>query len=277
MDGWRFEETKMDNLVTWTSLLFEPRLFLFGKITAFLSRNNISSPLFTVYLASNCCRSRSFAESRWRQKVFFDDKRLFVVSTFRLWGWCDSGKRQGMSKQIRYLQAIWVDLSSYSWIACAYIRVCVQRRTVNLRYWPSVRFRWLVIDQVLFCVFMDREEEVNKNGSQYLAILTKQFFQDQRGKSRRAGNRPISSTQVANQNTLFALSYFFSLCYFFPLQVMFFQIYGTSVRRYRIICYSSFPGRTIRLGCVWIKKRKSWVKNSVSVRGRNTEHGTAQI
>lgn len=79
----------------------------------------------------------------------------------------------------------------------------------------SVRFRWLVIDQVLFCVFMDREEEVNKNGAQYLAILTEQFFRDQRGKSRRAGNRPILSTRVANQNTSFALSYFFSLCYFF--------------------------------------------------------------
>lgn len=141
----------------------------------------------------------------------------------------------------------------------------------------SVRFRWLVIDQVLFCVFMDREEEVNKNGAQYLAILTEQFFRDQRGKSRRAGNRPILSTRVANQNTLFALSYFFLIMLFFPLQVMFFQIYGTSVRRYRIICHSSFPGRTIRLGCVWIKKRKSWIKNSVSVRERNTEHGTAQI
>ena len=78
----------------------------------------------------------------------------------------------------------------------------------------SVRFKWLVIDQVLFCVFMDREEEVNKNGAQYLAILTEQFFRDQRGKSRRAGNRPILSTRVANQNTLFALSYFFSLFIF---------------------------------------------------------------
>ena len=44
-------------------------------------------------------------------------------------------------------------------------------------YWPSVRSRWLDIGQVVFCVFMDRDEvEVHKlakkERGQYPAILT---------------------------------------------------------------------------------------------------------
>ena len=48
-------------------------------------------------------------------------------------------------------------------------------------YWPSVRSRWLDIGQVLFCVFMDRDEvEVHKvakkERGQYPAILTEQTW-----------------------------------------------------------------------------------------------------
>ena len=37
------------------------------------------------------------------------------------------------------------------------------KRKINMGYWPSVRSRWLDIGQVLFFVFMDRDEvEVHK-------------------------------------------------------------------------------------------------------------------
>ena len=54
-----------------------------------------------------------------------------------------------------------------------------QLSTVSMGYWPSVRSRWLDIGQVLFCVFMDRDEvEVHKlakkERGQYPAILTEQ-------------------------------------------------------------------------------------------------------
>ena len=48
-------------------------------------------------------------------------------------------------------------------------------------YWPSARSRWLDIGQVLFCVFMDRDEvEVHKiakkERGQYPAILAEQTW-----------------------------------------------------------------------------------------------------
>ena len=85
-----------------------------------------------------------------------------------------------------------------------------------LRYRPSVRSGWLDCGQVLFCVFIDRDElEVNKNEAntkpswQYtlvnkgFIICPKLFLRDQRGKSQ---NGPILPACVANQNAGFASS-----------------------------------------------------------------------
>ena len=48
-------------------------------------------------------------------------------------------------------------------------------------YWPSVTSGWLDVGQVLFCVFMDRDEVkvhklANKERGQYPAILTEQTW-----------------------------------------------------------------------------------------------------
>ena len=52
---------------------------------------------------------------------------------------------------------------------------------ICMGYWPSLRSRWLDIGQVLFCMFMDRDEvEVHKHAKkeqgQYPAILTGQTW-----------------------------------------------------------------------------------------------------
>ena len=52
---------------------------------------------------------------------------------------------------------------------------------LRMGYWPSVKSIWLDIGQVLFCVFMDRDEvEVHKlakkERGQYPAILTEQTW-----------------------------------------------------------------------------------------------------
>ena len=57
-------------------------------------------------------------------------------------------------------------------------RVC---RWLCMGYWLSVRSRWLDIDQVLFCVFMDRDEVeahklAKKERGQYPAVLTEQTW-----------------------------------------------------------------------------------------------------
>ena len=47
-------------------------------------------------------------------------------------------------------------------------------------YWPSVRSRWLDIDQVLFCVFMDWDKvevhQLTQKRGRYPAILTEQTW-----------------------------------------------------------------------------------------------------
>ena len=54
-------------------------------------------------------------------------------------------------------------------------------RSVCMGYWASVRSRWLDIGQILFCVFIDRDEVefhklANKERGQYPAILTEQTW-----------------------------------------------------------------------------------------------------
>ena len=43
--------------------------------------------------------------------------------------------------------------------------------TKLIGYWPSVRSRWLDIGQVLFCVFMDRDELSSCNGNHIISSL----------------------------------------------------------------------------------------------------------
>ena len=110
-------------------------------------------------------------------------------------------------------------LSSRSWSSC-----------LSWCYWPSVRSRWLDIGQVLFCVFMDRDEvKVTKNAppkkrAQYPAILTEQVwsikyllyglkvtpknfaFSKTKQEILSGQDRPILPARVANQNTGFASS-----------------------------------------------------------------------
>ena len=54
--------------------------------------------------------------------------------------------------------------------------------SIHMRYWPSVGSRWLDIGQVIFCVFMDRDERKSRSiktqneRGQYPAILTEQAW-----------------------------------------------------------------------------------------------------